>query len=214
MIHALRRRSALPAILQLPAVLALCAASRAAAQEPGPTGHPPPADTARKDSVVLLPAIRAVAEAAPSPAAATAVTMSAEAARSIPARDAWDLVRQGTGIEIHLQGQGPGFASNAVIRGFTSDHSSDVALVVDGVPLNEPINGHVEGYADWNQILPEVVSRVTVLKGPMSPLYGSFAMGGAMEVRTLPAAPTSRPPGCACRAIPPTAEPAGGCTRT
>jgi outer membrane receptor protein involved in Fe transport len=136
---------------------------------------------------VVLPAIRAVAPAGARPEAASSVVMSGEAARTIPATDAWDLVRRGTGIEIHEQGQGPGFASDAVIRGFTSDHSSDVALVVDGVPLNEPINGHAEGYADWNQIFPELVRSVTVLKGPMSPRYGNFALGGVLNVETVPA---------------------------
>ncbi len=144
-------------------------------------------DTARRDTVVVLPALRAVAPAAPAPAAASGVEMSGAAARSIPATDAWDLVRRGTGIEIHEQGQGPGFASDAVIRGFTSDHSSDVALVVDGVPMNEPINGHAEGYADWNQIFPELIRDVRVLKGPMSPRYGDFALGGVLDVEMVPA---------------------------
>ena len=36
-----------------------------------------------------------------------------------PARSAWELMRMTAGIEVHEQGQGPGFASNASIRGFT-----------------------------------------------------------------------------------------------
>jgi outer membrane receptor protein involved in Fe transport len=169
---------------------ALVAAARAAAaQQPLPKapGDTASRDTLRRDAVVLLPEIRAVAPANPGPPAASSVVMSGEAARSIPATDAWDLVRRGTGIEIHEQGQGPGFASDAVIRGFTSDHSSDVALVVDGVPMNEPINGHAEGYADWNQIFPELVRSITVLKGPMSAQYGNFALGGVLNVETVPA---------------------------
>ncbi len=169
------------ALVALPRILA-------AQQPPAPAPRDTIArDSARRDTVLVLPAIRAVAPANPRPEAASSVVMSGEAARSIPASDAWDLVRRGTGIEIHAQGQGPGFASDAVIRGLTSDHSSDVALVVDGVPMNEPINGHAEGYADWNQILPELVKSVTVLKGPMSPRYGDFALGGVLNVETVPA---------------------------
>ncbi len=187
--------------------LLLIATAAATAVRPAPAQQPPaPRDTTRRDTlpsdslrsdtlrrdtlpggVVLLPAIRAVAPAAPRPEAASAVVMSGDAARAIPATDAWDLVARGTGIEVHEQGQGPGFASDAVIRGFTSDHSSDVALVVDGVPMNEPINGHAEGYADWNQIFPELIRRVTVLKGPMSAQYGNFALGGVLNVETVPA---------------------------
>ena len=67
---------------------------------------------------------------------------------NIPSTDAWDLLRQAAGIEVHLQGQGPGFASDASVRGFSSDHSTDLALWIDGVPINEPSNGHAEGYSD------------------------------------------------------------------
>ena len=62
--------------------------------------------------------------------------------RLTPATNAWDLARQTAGIEVHDQGQGPGFASNASIRAFSSDHSTDLALWIDGVPVNEPVNGH------------------------------------------------------------------------
>ena len=179
-------------VQKLVVALALAALPRVLVAQRPPVPAPAPRDTAardtvRRDTVVVLPAIRAVAPQSPRPEAASSVVMSGEAARTIPATDAWDLVRRGTGIEIHEQGQGPGFASDAVIRGFTSDHSCDVALVVDGVPMNEPINGHAEGYADWNQIFPELVRSVTVLKGPMSPLYGDFALGGVLNVETVPA---------------------------
>jgi len=106
--------------------------------------------------------------------------------RRAPAATAYDLVRRTSGIEVHEQGQGPGFASDAVIRGFTSDHSSDVLLVVDGVPINLPIHGHVEGYADWSILSPAGVSSLRVIHGPASPLYGDFAFGGVVEVATAP----------------------------
>ena len=112
----------------------------------------------------------------------TAVTL--RDIKVVHAKDAWDLVRQATGLEVHEQGQGPGFASDAVIRGFTSDHSSDVAIMVDGVPVNEPINGHGEGYADWNLIFPAALADVQLVKGPISALFGNFASGGAVNVTT------------------------------
>jgi outer membrane receptor protein involved in Fe transport len=124
--------------------------------------------------------------------AASAVTILPQAIRTAPATDAWELVRQTAGVEVHEQGQGPGFASDAVMRGFTSDHSTDVAITIDGVPINEPVNGHAEGYADWNEIIPEAVSQIRVLKGPVSPWVGNFAMGGEAEVQTAPVAQGTR----------------------
>jgi outer membrane receptor protein involved in Fe transport len=98
--------------------------------------------------------------------------------------DAYDLLRRTSGIEVHEQGQGPGFASDAVIRGFSSDHSSDVLLVLDGVPINLPVHGHVEGYSAWSILSPAGVSSLRVITGPASPLYGDFAMAGVVEVFT------------------------------
>jgi outer membrane receptor protein involved in Fe transport len=105
--------------------------------------------------------------------------------RAAPATDAYDLLRQVAGVEIHEQGQGPGFASDASIRGFSSDHSTDIALWVDGVPINEPVNGHAEGYNDWNLLMPQAVGQIDVLEGPTSALYGNFAMAGVVNVLTI-----------------------------
>jgi len=102
-----------------------------------------------------------------------------------PATDAWDLLRQAGGIEVHQQGQGPGFASDASLRGFSSDHSTDIALWIDGVPINEPVNGHAEGYNDWNLLFPQAVSDIAVTRGPSNPVFGNFALAGAVNVRTL-----------------------------
>ena len=94
------------------------------------------------------------------------------------------MFRRAAAVEVHEQGQGPGFASDVVVRGFTSDHSGDVLLVVDGVPVNLPINGHGEGYSDWNSLQSEAVSSLRLIHGPASPLYGDFALAGVVEVST------------------------------
>lgn len=117
-------------------------------------------------------------------AANTSVQVSAAAIRRTPAANAYDLVRQTAGIEVHDQGQGPGFASDASVRGFSSDHSTDIALWIDGVPNNEPFNGHAEGYNDWSLLFPDLIEGIDVIEGPVSPLYGNFAFAGVVNVRT------------------------------
>jgi iron complex outermembrane receptor protein len=114
-----------------------------------------------------------------------AVTVTAAALQRAPATSPYDMLRQTAGLEVHEQGQGPGFASDASVRGFSSDHATDIALWVDGVPNNEPVNGHAEGYNDWNVLFPEAIHEVDVVKGPTSPFYGNFALAGAVNVRTL-----------------------------
>src|SRR5204862_4558872 len=114
-----------------------------------------------------------------------ATHVDAAAIQLTPARNPYDRLRQVAGLEVHDQGQGPGFASDASLRGMSSDHSTDLALWIDGVPINEPVNGHAEGYNDWSLMFPQAVRSIEVFKGPTSPLYGNFAMAGAVNVRTL-----------------------------
>jgi outer membrane receptor protein involved in Fe transport len=71
------------------------------------------------------------------------------------------------------------------MRGFSSDHSTDLALWIDGVPVNEPVNGHAEGYNDFDVLFPGGVSEFDVIRGPTSALYGNFALAGVVNVRTL-----------------------------
>jgi outer membrane receptor protein involved in Fe transport len=114
----------------------------------------------------------------------TTIEVPATELRGTFAASSYDLLRRTSGIEVHEQGQGPGFASDAVIRGFSSDHSSDVLLTIDGVPINLPVHGHVEGYSDWSVLSPAAVSALRVITGPASPLYGDFALAGVVEVFT------------------------------
>jgi outer membrane receptor protein involved in Fe transport len=133
----------------------------------------------------ILEPIEATAarERATAPPVAT-IRVDPEQVRSTQAENPYDLIRRVSGIEVHDQGQGPGFSSNVVMRGFTSDHSSDVLLTVDGVPVNLPVHGHVEGYADWSFLFPGAVSSLRIIHGPSSPLHGDFSIAGAVELYT------------------------------
>ena len=166
------------ACLGLWACLVLAAAGRASAQQP----LKPQIDTTRSTAVTPI-VVTGKREHAVAPPVAT-VEVKTEAIVRAPAANPYDLIGRSAGIEVHQQGQGPGFASNVVIGGFTSDHSSDVLLVLDGVAINLPIHGHVEGYADWSILSPGAISTTRVIHGPASPLYGDFSLGGVVEVYT------------------------------
>ncbi len=122
--------------------------STAASADTVPTADTAPtADTKPKELQTITVLGTRANDAAPP---VSTIDVPAERLLRTPSTNAYDLVRRATGIEVHEQGQGPGFASDAVIRGFSSDHSSDVLLTIDGVPINLPLHGHVEGYADWS----------------------------------------------------------------
>ncbi len=64
------------------------------------------------------------------------------------------------------QHSGEGKANQYFLRGFNLDHGTDLAITVDGMPVNMPTHGHGQGYADINFLIPELVQSVIVRKGP------------------------------------------------
>jgi len=142
-------------------------------------------DSARVRMTGRLAVVTITATAVKRAESRQAVVVSPDDIAHTPAASPWELLRQTAGVEVHVQGQGPGFASDASVRGFSSDHSTDLALWIDGVPVNEPVNGHAEGYNDWSLIFPQAIQNLDVIKGPTSALFGNFAFSGIVNVRTL-----------------------------
>ena len=76
-----------------------------------------------------------------------------------------DILRVTPGLVI-VQHSGGGKANQYFLRGFDADHGTDLALMIDGVPINMVSHAHGQGFADTNFIIPEVVERVEITKGP------------------------------------------------
>jgi iron complex outermembrane receptor protein len=142
-------------------------------------------DSIRRDSIARIKGVTVVATPAERAQPVSATHVTAADIRLTPANSPYELLRQTAGLEVHQQGQGPGFASDASLRGFSSDHATDIALWVDGVPINEPMNGHAEGYNDWAVLFPGGIQDIDVIHGPTSALFGNFALAGVVNVRTL-----------------------------
>ena len=92
------------------------------------------------------------------------------------AADVADLLRYHAGIDIGRNG-GPGQATSVFIRGTDSNHA---LVMVDGVKINP---GTIGGAALQN-ISPELIERIEIVKGPRSSLYGSEAIGGVINIIT------------------------------
>lgn len=94
-----------------------------------------------------------------------------------------DIFEEVPGVEVRSI-QGGSVGDFVTIRGMTSGgHGGDLGFSLDGISLNEA-EGHSDGYADTNIIIPLEVESLTVYKGPVSPLYGNFARGGVMAYQT------------------------------
>jgi TonB family protein len=92
-----------------------------------------------------------------------------------------DILRVTPGLLL-LQHSGGGKANQYFLRGFDADHGTDLALSIDGIPINMVSHAHGQGFSDTNFIIPEVVERVEVTKGPYFANQGDFATAGAVNM--------------------------------
>ena len=96
------------------------------------------------------------------------------------ALDIAEVLRYHAGIEIARNG-GPGQVTSVFIRGANSNHT---LVLIDGVKINPG----TAGGAALQNIPPELVERIEIVKGPRSSLYGSEAIGGVINIITRRAA--------------------------
>ena len=82
------------------------------------------------------------------------------------------------------QHHGGGKADQILFRGFDSDHGTDFAVFIDGIPVNMVSHAHGQGYADLHWLIPETIERVEIYKGPYFVQLGDFATSGAMNIIT------------------------------
>lgn len=92
------------------------------------------------------------------------------------ANDLAELLQFNAGLDLGRNG-GPGQLSSLFIRGAESNHT---LVLIDGVRMNP---GTIGGAAIQN-IDPEFIERIEVVKGPRSTLYGSEAIGGVINIIT------------------------------
>jgi vitamin B12 transporter len=92
------------------------------------------------------------------------------------APDIADLLRFHAGIDIARAG-GPGQQTSLFIRGANSNQT---VVLVDGVRINPG----TLGTPAIQNIAPELIDHIEVVKGPMSTLYGTDAIGGVINVIT------------------------------
>ena len=167
-------------IALLPAAfpLILCA-THAAAQSTTDTG------TALKEVVV-------VANRTPVPLSrvgSSVTVLTAKEIKQSQAAVASDLLEQTPGITVARTG-GVGEPTSVFIRGAESDQT---VVVIDGVKMTDPsLPG---GGFDFQDLLIGDISRIEILRGAQSTLYGSDSIGGVIDIET--ADPTAKTAGSA-----------------
>jgi len=109
-------------------------------------------------------------------ALAPVIVIDREEIENSQAVDVAELLRFHAGLDIARTG-GAGSQTSLFTRGTESDHT---LILIDGVKFNPGTTG---GAAIQN-INPEIIERIEIVKGPRSTLYGSEAIGGVINIIT------------------------------
>ena len=100
-----------------------------------------------------------------------------------PVRSSQELLRKVPGLFIG-QHAGGGKAEQIFLRGFDVDHGTDVALSVDGLPVNMVSHAHGQGYSDLHFLIPETIQNINFGKGAYYANKGDFNTAGFVDFKT------------------------------
>ncbi|WP_300021365.1 TonB-dependent receptor plug domain-containing protein [uncultured Maribacter sp.] len=98
-----------------------------------------------------------------------------------PVKSSQEILRKVPGLLIG-QHAGGGKAEQIFLRGFDIDHGTDVALSVDGMPVNMVSHAHGQGYADLHFVIPETIDNINFGKGPYYANKGDFNTAGYVDL--------------------------------
>ncbi|OYX85482.1 MAG: TonB-dependent receptor [Flavobacteriales bacterium 32-34-25] len=100
-----------------------------------------------------------------------------------PVNTSQDILQKVPGLFIG-QHAGGGKSEQLFLRGFDIDHGTDVAISVDGMPVNMVSHAHGQGYADLHFVIPETVDKIDYGKGAYYADKGDFATAGFVGFQT------------------------------
>jgi outer membrane cobalamin receptor len=108
-----------------------------------------------------------------------------------PVKNSQELMRVVPGLFV-AQHAGGGKAEQIFLRGFDCDHGTDIAVSVDGLPVNMVSHAHGQGYADAHFIIPETVNKIEYGTGPYYTQRGNLNTAGYVAFSTYNSIAQSR----------------------
>ncbi|WP_165023661.1 TonB-dependent receptor [Dysgonomonas sp. ZJ279] len=141
------------------------------------------ASVSESDPIVLDEDILRLEEVVIRPKLASLNFITAIDLKVTPVNSSQEILRKVPGLFIG-QHAGGGKAEQLFLRGFDLDHGTDIAISVDGMPVNMVSHAHGQGYADLHFLIPETVDKIDFGKGPYYADKGDLATAGYVAFKT------------------------------
>jgi vitamin B12 transporter len=148
-------------------------AQPSAAQAPAQASAPSPTQT--NDSAPVGPTATAPAIAT-SDSGTSATVVTAREIEGQQIRTAAEALRSLPGVSVNRSGNSGGL-TQVRLRGAEANHT---LVVIDGIQANTTADGEF----DFSNLPAADIERIEVIRGPMSGLYGTGAIGGVIAITT------------------------------
>jgi outer membrane receptor protein involved in Fe transport len=148
-------------------------------------------DASEKGEAVVAPSVVVSATRSEEPLAALPVSASVIQGEDIvesSSRAVDDALRATAGVQLPLSDSAAilPLQPSIAVRGMgVGDTATRALVLLDGLPINGAFFGNVL----WNRAPRHTIERVEVVRGASSSLFGSYAIGGVVNIVTRPSGP-------------------------
>ncbi|MES1944041.1 outer membrane receptor [Salinisphaera sp. PC39] len=171
-------------LVAAPAVAQTDIEEEATADESASSAQSAPTQSLEKINVTSTTASGVAKDVASAPASVSVIT--AEDLEGKSYRDITDALQAVPGVYVDEGAAGKGGSQQISIRGWDPKYTK---ILVDGIPQSSQ-QAYYNGYGSGSEFgwLPPIaaIERIEIIRGPMSSLYGSDAMGGVINIITKP----------------------------
>jgi outer membrane cobalamin receptor len=163
-------------LIQIRLRAAACAGAFLILAISGPTTFAADGNAGSVDTVVVT-ATRSERQLADVPESVSVI--NAQTIAETPAQALDDILRRSPSVDLPNAAsyQVHPTANNVSMRGLGGIRA---LVLLDGVPINDPFFG----YLQWSRIPLELIDQVEIVRGGGATLWGNYAMGGVINIRT------------------------------
>jgi len=115
-----------------------------------------------------------------SKAPSVASVITADTIKKIGATDIDEILETVPGL--HIARNSIGYQPTYIFRGISSDFNPQVLMLINGIPITNLFHG--DRNLIWGGMPVEAISRIEIIRGPGSAIYGADAFSGTINIIT------------------------------